>query len=303
MTPSPGSASGREPPERPARPYSFRRVTLRGLVVLLPSVLTLWMLWYAFIFVFNNVAEPINGGVRAGIIYLVPRTIPEARLPEWYVVSKEQLAQYKASMAGQSGALNDETALRKLRARNLEQVWQSRWYLQGAGLLVAVALIYLAGTLVGGFLGRRAYSYFERLISRIPGFKQVYPHVKQVVDLLLGEKKMAFNRVVLVAFPRPGSYVIAFVTAEGMKTSTASLGGPTLTVFVPNTPTPFTGFTLNVRSDEVIDLPISIDEALRFVITGGVLLPTSQAGGAAGAIDVLPGPAGVGLPGETAQSK
>lgn len=260
----------------PEKRPSFRRVSLRGLAVLLPSVLTLWILWYAFIFVFKNVAEPINGGMRAGITALVPRVVSKDQWPEWYAVTPEQLSQFKSSAAAGGGGLSDQAALIQARALGLERYWAERWYLQAAGLLVAVTLIYLAGALVGGFLGRRVYSIIERVIAKIPGFKQVYPYVKQVVDLMLGEKAMAFNRVVLVEFPRPGSWVVAFVTSAGLKRAEGLLEGDALTVFVPNTPTPFTGFTVIVRKEDVIDLPISVDEALRFVITGGVLVPGSQ---------------------------
>ncbi len=264
------------PPSPPPRPGGFRHVTLRGLAVLLPSILTLWILWYAFVFVFNNVAEPINSGLRAGIIRLAPIMVPASKLPSWYTVSPAEVEQYKASNASKSGVLSSEAALTEIRQAGLERTWRAKWYLQATGLLVGIALIYLAGTLVGGFLGRRVYAYLERVISKVPGFKQVYPYVKQLVELVLGEKTMAFSRVVLVECPRPGSWVMGFVTAGGLKTAGEILDGDAITVFIPNTPTPFTGFTLTVRADAVIDLPISIDEALRYIITGGVLMPNSQ---------------------------
>lgn len=253
---------------------SFRRVTLRGLAVLLPSVLTLWILWSAFVFIFANVAEPINRGIRRGITELVPRVVPPERWPEWYDVTPEELARFRAS--GRTPGASEAAALAAARLDRLEGYWRARWYMQAVGLLVAVTLIYLSGALVGGFLGRRVYAIVERVIGKIPGFKQVYPYVKQLVDLLLGEKTMAFRRVVLVEFPRPNSWVVAFVTAGGLRRAEGALEGETLSVFVPNTPTPFTGFTLNVRASEVIDLPVSVDEALRYVITGGVLVPGSQ---------------------------
>jgi uncharacterized membrane protein len=262
--------------EKPHKKGSFRHVTLRGLAVLLPSILTLWILYYAFVFVFENVAEPINAGLRSAIIEILPRVQDPADLPIWYQATDEQVAQFQANRTGQGGFISESAARRQIAAQNFEQLWRKNWALQATGLLVAVSLIYLSGTLVGGFLGRRVYGAIERLISKVPGFKQVYPYVKQLVDLVLGDKPMAFSRVVLVEFPRKGSWVMGFVTSGGLRTVAEHFGGNSITVFVPTTPTPFTGFTINVGPHELLDLPISIDEAIRYVITGGVLIPASQ---------------------------
>src|SRR5262249_53045955 len=154
--------------------------------------------------------------------------------------------------------------------------WQSHWYLSGAGLVVAIVLIYLAGMLLGGLIGRRVYTRVEGLIARIPGFKQVYPHVKQVVNLIMGDKPMAFKRVVLVEYPRAGIWSVGLVTSASLRTVVDKTGAPSLSVFIPSTPTPITGFTINVAEDQVVDLQMTVDEAIRFLITGGVLIPEHQ---------------------------
>src|SRR5262249_33807274 len=115
-------------------------------------------------------------------------------------------------------------------------------------------------------------------------FKQVYPHVKQVVDMIFGEKQIAFKRVVLVEYPRKGIWSVGFVTSAGMRDVGEFAGERVLTVFIPSTPTPFTGFTITVKESEAMSAPITVDEALRFVLTGGVLVPTKQAGHAADTI-------------------
>ncbi|MCC6678674.1 MAG: DUF502 domain-containing protein [Phycisphaerales bacterium] len=266
------------PAQRRKGASNFRRFFLRGLTVLLPSILTLWILWSAFIFVFNRVAEPINVGLRAVVIRAVPAIVHPDIQPDWYRVTDEEVAAYRAVKGLTPTKSPDEAELRgEIRRAELEKVWRAHWYLQGAGLVVAISLIYLAGLVLGGFLGRKLYIRLERIISRVPGFKQVYPHVKQLVDLILGDKPMAFNKVVMVQFPRTGNWAIAFVTGRAMRDMSAAAGpGEYLTVFVPNTPTPFTGFTLTIPAAEVIEVPISIDEALRYVITGGVLVPGQQ---------------------------
>ncbi len=257
------------------QPRSFKRVVVRGMAVLLPTVLTLWILWSAGVFVFNNVAKPINGWIRQGITRAMP-TVNEHWRPDWYTVTDEELAAFQMARRTQGQpSIGDDTARAIVRRQAFEQLWRDHWYLQVSGLLVAITLLYLAGLLLSGFLGRQIYARVERLISQIPGFKQVYPHVKQLVDLILGDRPMAFSRVVMVQFPRDGAWVIAFVTSSGVRSAEAVVGD-CIGVFVPNTPTPFTGFTLIVPADSVVDVNMSVDEALRFVVTGGVLVPPSE---------------------------
>ena len=93
---------------------------------------------------------------------------------------------------------------------------------------------------------------------------------------MFSEHRMDFSRVVAVEYPRKGSWSLALVTAPGMRTLTNALGSDLLTVFIPSSPTPVTGYTLTVRRDEVIDLPITIDEAIKFSVSGGVIMPPSE---------------------------
>jgi uncharacterized membrane protein len=255
----------------------FRRFFGRGLAVLLPSILTLWILWYALLFVFNNVAVPINRGMRWGVIQTIPLVLSERHRPDWYVVTEQERDNFLHTPEGslmRSAAREDIDA--EARAQQFREFWQSRWYLSILGLIVAITLIYLAGMLLGGIIGRRLYEGFENLLSRLPGFKHVYPHVKQLVNLVMGDHPMAFKRVVLVEYPRKGLWSIGFVTSASMRDIARAAGESVVSVFVPSTPTPFTGFAINVAEREVIDLPISVDEAIRFMITGGVLIPEHQ---------------------------
>ena len=116
----------------------------------------------------------------------------------------------------------------------------------------------------------------ERGFFRVPVVKQVYPYVKQVTDFLLSERKVEFSRVVAVEYPRKGIWSMGLVTGPGLRTLTRSVRTDLLTVFIPSSPTPVTGYTITVRQDEVIDLPLSIDDALRFTVSGGVIVPASQ---------------------------
>lgn len=251
----------------------FRRFFGRGVAILLPSILTLWLLWQAFAFVFNNVALPINRAIRIGVIEVV-EYVPEPNRPGWYTVTPEQVGARHAQRELQgSQRLNDSVVVTQIRREQFREFWGSHWYLEMTGLLIAIILLYLAGLLLSNFVGRSIYIRVERLIARIPGFKQIYPHVKQLVELVLGEKKMAFSKVVLVEYPSPDIWTIGFLTGESVREIDESAGGRVSSVFIPTSPTPFTGFTINVPDSKIRTLDMSMEEALRFVVTAGVLTP------------------------------
>ncbi len=257
--------------ERKTFSSDFKRFFFRGLGILLPSIVTLWLLWQAFSFLLKTVAAPINAGVQWTVVEVAPRVVDPKLLPVYEPGLRDKDNKQVTPDRGWYVKGNAKDSLRHFRAR-----WAERSWLNGIGLIVAMGLVYLAGVLLGGFFGRHVYSRVEALIQRIPGFKQVYPHVKQVVDLIIGEKAMAFNRVVLVEWPRKECWTLGFVTGSSLKGAREVGGGDMVSVFVPTTPTPFTGFVVNVREAEVKDMPMSIDEALRFIITAGVLTPESS---------------------------
>jgi uncharacterized membrane protein len=246
-------------------------------------VLTIWIVVQLYLFVNAQVAAPINAGIRSSVLWLAPQ-LPASLQPEWFVVTDVELAEFRASLL-QSGSQESRALTRasdpelrgELRRQALDAFWQRHWYLQLLGLLVAIVLFYLAGVIFGGLFGRAIYQNLERLITRIPIIKQVYPHVKQVVELILGEKQMAFSKVVLVQYPRQGIWTLAFVTNAGMRAISDAAAADTVTLFIPSTPTPFTGFTITVPRASVIEVSLTIDEAIRFVLTGGVLIPDRQA--------------------------
>ncbi len=282
--------------ERPTFGSDFKRFFLRGLAVLLPSVLTLWLLVQAYLFVEAQVADPINRALRQGVLWVIPRAVPEQNLPAWFKVTDEEVRQFRGALEAQATpaaralAARPDSELRAVvRAEELRRFWDAHWYFRFIGLVVAIVLIYLAGLLLGGLIGRSLYEQVERFLTRIPVFKQVYPHVKQLVDLVLGERSMAFKKVVFIEYPRKGIWTLAFVTGAGLRGGSEMAGGEVITVFVPSTPTPFTGFTITVRRDEALDAPITIDEAIRFILTGGVLSAGPQLEGR-GAGPPPPGP-------------
>jgi uncharacterized membrane protein len=268
---------------RPDRSFTadFKRFFVRGLGILLPSVLTLWLLVAAYRFVDTNVGEPINQAIRFVVLQTIPRVVdlddPHADLPEWFVVTPGLIEQERRLRREQNQPqLSDERLRTLLRSRSFKYWWDEHWYLRIVGMLVAIILIYLAGVMLGGYIGRRIYLEIEDFFTRLPVVKQVYPSVKRVVEFLFGEQSVRFNRVVLVEYPRRGLWSLGLVTGPAMRAIQQGDPSEYLSVFIPSSPTPVTGYTITVRRDETIDLNISIDDALRFTVSGGVVLPTSQ---------------------------
>ena len=262
-------------PSRPRQPSnSSRTFFLRGLAVLLPSVLTLWLLVQAYRFIDSSIAAPINEGIRWAVVQIDRQ---QRILPERFDPTPSEVFAEIAATAATRHPLDEGQATQLLREREFANWWRSTWYLNLVGLLVAVVAVWLAGRLVGGFLGRQIHRRLEGLLTSVPLVKHIYPHVKQVVDFLLSDDKpIKFNRVIAIEYPRKGIWSIGLVTGEGMK-SMRSASGDAITVFIPSSPTPFTGYTITVPKAEAIELDLSIDEALRFVVTAGVLAPAREA--------------------------
>lgn len=250
----------------------FKQFFWRGLGILLPTVLTLWLLVQAYAFVERQVAEPINSGIRGVILHVVPNYVKESNQPEWYRVDTTEIKTYRDQHALHKSLTDDEVRSR-LQTEGLIAYWNARWYLRAIGLAVAILVIYLAGLLLSGFVGRQIYEGLERVIGRVPIVKAVYPHVKQLVDLVLGEKSMAFKKVVLVQYPSAGIWTVGFLSSDGLAWANDATGGETVNVYIPSTPTPFTGFTITMRKKDVLEISMTVDEAVRFVLTGGVLTP------------------------------
>ncbi len=259
----------------------FRIFFLRGLAILLPSVVTLALLLWAYTFLRDRVADPINSGVRSAIIAFGPSIVGgEANMPAWYSVSPDEINEFRIANRELRNA-PDPQITTIIRKQQFQSVWTKHWYLEGIGFVVAILLIYLAGFFVGNYLGRRIYAQIESWAIRLPVIKQVYPNVKQVTDFLLGgstgaAQTMPSNRVVVVEYPRKGIWTVGLMTGETLRAIQDIAGEPCVTIFIPSSPTPFTGYTITVPASEVFELALSLDEAIRFVVSGGVLVPARQ---------------------------
>ncbi len=142
----------------------------------------------------------------------------------------------------------------------------------GMGLIATLALILLAGILVRNVIGSRVFAFWELLLIRTPLVRAVYSAAKQLVEAVAVPERKAFDRPVLIEYPRRGSYAVGFRAAHTQMTD-GPTPGELIAIFVPNTPTPVTGFVILVPKDEVYELGISNEEAIKMLVSGGIATP------------------------------
>ena len=244
----------------------FRQFFFRGLATLLPTILTIVLLVKCFEFIQNNISVHITEGV-CWVVTAIVDGYPE--------VSSEEIDKAISERNLSRDRSGDPKLIKAVRREKMIADW-SQGPKSLVGFALAIVLVYVLGRLLASYLGRKLWQMFEFGVSRVPGFKQVYPYIKQVTEFLFGQNKIEFTRVVAVAYPRKGIWSIGLVTGGGLKKITETIQEDVLTVFIPSSPTPITGYVITVNKKDVIDIPISIEEALRFTISGGVIVPDHQ---------------------------
>jgi uncharacterized membrane protein len=218
----------------------FKSYFLRGLAVLLPAMLTIWILAWGYGFVQRNISIYIN----QGLVWLIMHVQGPNGLP------KEDLDHILVE--GAAGSV--------------------------VGFLIALLLVFLVGAILASVVGRALWRLIEAFIGSTPVLRRVYPYVKQVTDFVLTqeEQQKMFSRVVAVEYPRKGIWSIGFVTGSGLKKITDNIQKEFLTILVPNSPTPITGYVIIVPKEQTISLDMTIEEAFRFAISAGVVAPDNQ---------------------------
>ena len=139
----------------------------------------------------------------------------------------------------------------------------------GVGLVASIFVIFVIGALATNVLGRRLVGFFEGLMLRIPLARSIYSATKSISASLFLHRRAAFRRPVLIEWPRSGMYTVGFVTGDTVGLPT----GPGVNVFVVTTPNPTTGFLMLVPEAEALPLDMTVEEALRLVISGGIVSP------------------------------
>lgn len=146
-------------------------------------------------------------------------------------------------------------------------------HIPGFGVLFAFLIVLFTGFLTANFLGKKVLEWWNVLLNRIPVVRSIYSSVKQVSDTLLSDKGNAFKTAVLVQFPREGVWTVAFQTGEPAAEILANLSEPHVSVFVPTTPNPTGGYFLIVPVSQCKPLNMSVDEALKYIVSMGVVSP------------------------------
>jgi uncharacterized membrane protein len=143
----------------------------------------------------------------------------------------------------------------------------------GLGLVPILVIVFITGMIAANLVGRKLLDWWHGLLNRIPIFRSIYGGVKQISDTLFSPEGKAFRRAVLVRYPHAGSWTVALVTGEPQHEVTEHLGREVVAVFVPTTPNITAGFFLIVPKAETIELKMSVDEALKYIISMGVAEP------------------------------
>jgi uncharacterized membrane protein len=280
------------------RAHPFRTAVLRGLGVVLPPLLTIVILVWVARTMATYVLAPVTLGVRNVVAWSLSdiETDPAAmqptdrpnvfsrdgrlyrRLPNGDFVPLEVYQRVlRASGPTDIPITGQDTYRRYVEIRYLRPVITVPVF-----IVVFILAMYVLGSVFAAGLGGLLWNLLEYIISRVPVVRGVYGAVKQVTDYMLTEKEMEFTRVVAVEYPRKGVWSLAFVTGEGMGQVHRLAGEPVLSVLVPTSPMPVTGYSMMVPKSEVLDLNMTVDEALQFILSCGVVVPPQQLRSVAG---------------------
>ena len=284
------------------RASGFRRAVLRGLGVVLPPLLTIVVLIWAWNTIDGYVLRPIESRVRTAIVWATNTTFSEVPPGAEAVGSEPKLKRFR--LEG-TVYVPDPTGRRFLPEyvvkyvdehiadsldpfspapasanaywhRYIQMSWMPRKFVVPVFLVVFLTVLYFLGRLFTFGIGRWFVRAFDSAILRIPIVNKVYGGVKQVTDFAFNEREIEFNRVVAIEYPRKGIWSLGFVTGNSMREISEFAGEPMLSVLMPTSPMPMTGFTVTVKKSEARDIDITIDEAIQFIVSCGVVIPPQQ---------------------------
>ena len=240
---------------------SFKRTFLTGLAVLFPILITAFLLIWFYGLLDRTIGTGVNGVFKS--VLVANPTLFDKAFP----------AAASATLVGPNGEALTGVAFRTEYADlHFPSVVGTV-----VGIIGTLIVVYVLGVLIRGYMAKKVVGGVDRFFERFPIVKSIYPHARQAGDVLFGaDGGKSFRRVVALQWPRRGVYTLGFVTGEGIKDIEAHAGQDLLTVLVPHSPTPLTGFLVLVPRDEVIDLAMTVEQALSFVMTAGMVAAEGQ---------------------------
>lgn len=281
----------------------FRAAILRGLAIILPPLLTIVFFIWAWGIIESYVMSPVETILRQSVVWSIQdvreneniqtllREDPIAKLTReddrrLVVTSEETFAQVSGGqwIPNSVVQLVDDSpgdpipqSSGEYYHRYVQLRFLKRHLILPALLALFVVVLYVLGKLLAAGVGTIFWRAFESLVDRIPIIRNVYSSVKQVTDFAFNDdEKLEYTRVVAVEYPRKGIWSIGFVTGESFLTIREAAGEPILSVLMPTSPMPATGFAITVRKSETIDLDITIDQAIQFCVSCGVVVPENE---------------------------
>jgi len=168
-----------------------------------------------------------------------------------------------------------DAILKYIPAKYLPETYL-RVHTPGLGFILVVILVFVVGLLTRNLIGRKIVQFGENIVDRIPLVRVLYTGVKQLLEPLFLQKTNAFKRVALIEYPRRGAYVIGFITGESKGELQNKTSKNMLNVFIPTTPNPTSGFYALIPEDEVILLNMSVEDAFKLIISGGIVSPPEK---------------------------
>jgi uncharacterized membrane protein len=270
----------------------FRTAVLRGLGVVAAPLLTLVILLWIVRTVDYYILEPVLDITRD----VVAREISDAhsQLPDVQPTADPTIVtsggeQFKRLENDQYIPLSVyNTVMRLSPSQGPPETGQEayrRWldvtylrpWIVGPIFLVAFALLmYLLGSMFAAGLGRAFWGWFEQGIGRLPVVRAVYSSAKQVTNYVFSDRELDFTRVVAVEYPARGIWSLAFVTNEGMTDVEVVAGVPMLTILLPTSPVPVSGYTMIIPKSDVLDVEMTVEQAIEYIVSCGVVLPPAQ---------------------------
>jgi len=152
----------------------------------------------------------------------------------------------------------------------------------GLGIVLSAAIVLLTGALAANLFGRQMVSAGERLMAKIPFIRTIYTGVKQITETLVSSQNKSFREVLLIEYPRKGIWTLAFHTGSVVEEVQERTGVEVINIFVPTTPNPTSGFFIMLPKDEVIVLSMTVDEAVKIIMSLGIIVPGMAAGKSGG---------------------